>query len=110
MAKMQISLSVTKTSLIAMLWIGCIGSIVTFGPTYAYPVYDMVHLQIAPATPESEDMLMESTPIKPHENVYIEDVEAQLKEAKDEVRSARQEVLKSEEMLKKVKAKNYGDN
>ncbi|MEQ1879336.1 MAG: hypothetical protein ABL958_22055 [Bdellovibrionia bacterium] len=55
------------------------------------------------------DFLMESTPMKPHENVYIEDVEAQVKEAHEEAKAAGKEVRRSEMLIKKVKAKNYGD-
>lgn len=57
----------------------------------------------------SADFLMESTPMKPHENVYIEDVEAQVKEAHEEARTAAKEVRTTELLIKKVKARNFGD-
>jgi hypothetical protein len=57
----------------------------------------------------SADFLMESTPMKPHENVYIEDVEAQVKEAHDEAKSVAKEIKNTELMIKKVRKKNYGD-
>ena len=66
-------------------------------------------VELGRSGPPSEDFLMESTPMKPHENVYIDDVEAQVKEAQDEVKNASKEVRRTEALLKKAKAKNFGD-
>jgi chromosome segregation ATPase len=68
-----------------------------------------MEVEMGRSSPEADDLLVESTPMKPHENIFIEDVEAQLKETKEEAKSAQLEVKKSEERLKKVKSKNYGD-
>ena len=78
-------------------------------PVYSSAQEEDLEVEMGRSSPESDDLVVESTPVKPHENVYIEDVEAQLQEAKEEARAAQKEVQRSEERLKKVRAKNYGD-
>ncbi len=67
-----------------------------------------MEVEMGRSSPDSDDLLLESTPTKPHENVFIEDVEAQLKESKEEAKAVQLEIKKSEDHLRKARAKNYG--
>lgn len=65
-------------------------------------------VEMAPSS-GNDDMLLESSPVKPHDSVFIEDVEAQVREVREEVKNTQKEIEKSDGYLRKVKAKNYGD-
>ncbi|HEX4925022.1 MAG TPA: hypothetical protein VFV50_13090 [Bdellovibrionales bacterium] len=69
---------------------------------------DLMDVEMAPSS-GNEDMLLESTPVKPHDSVFIEDVEAQVRDAREQVKSTQKELEQTDAYLRKVKSKNYGD-